>query len=108
MSAQRPRVLVVDDDDMVRNLVVRIVQEYFQDVEEATDGDQAIEQLQTGRYSLVISDLRMGAEPNYVFSFVVGQTSPEKVGVAARQLEKNRDLAQLKKAWRRIWSADSS
>ncbi len=54
---------------------------------------------------IVMTDLRMGTEPSYVFSFVVGETSPQRVAVAARQLEPNRDFSLLKKAWRRIWSA---
>jgi len=56
--------------------------------------------------NIVVTDLRMGAEPDYVFSFVVGTVVPEEVAATARQLEPNRDLSVLKRTWQRIWSAD--
>lgn len=59
--------------------------------------------------SVVISDLRMGAEPSYVFSFVVAQTgNPHLSPVPAKRLPANRDLSLLKNAWTRIWSVESS
>jgi len=53
---------------------------------------------------VIMTDLRMGAEPSYVFSFVVGRTASPPVAVPARQLEPKRDFSLLKKVWRRIWS----
>jgi inner membrane protein len=53
---------------------------------------------------VVMTDLRMGAEPSYVFSFVVGHLAPEQAVIPARRLAPERDFGQLKKAWCRIWS----
>ena len=59
--------------------------------------------------SVVISDLRMGAEPNYVFSFIVAESGNPHLGpVPAQRLRTNRDLRSLKNVWARIWSAESS
>ena len=59
--------------------------------------------------SVVISDLRMGAEPSYVFSFIVAQTgNPHLSPVPAKRLPANRDPSLLKETWTRIWSAQSS
>ena len=59
--------------------------------------------------SVVISDLRMGAEPGYVFSFIVAQEgNPHLRPIPAQRLPANRDLSQLKNVWMRIWSAEAS
>lgn len=53
---------------------------------------------------VVMTDLRMGAEPSYVFSFVVGTLDQERPVVSSRRLKSERDFTLLKKAWCRIWS----
>ena len=56
---------------------------------------------------IVISDLRMGVEPQYVFQFKVGEISnPHAVLVSPEQIKVSWDLTQLKKLWKRIWVAD--
>ncbi len=57
---------------------------------------------------VVMTDLRMGAEPSYVFSFVVGHASVQNQALNVRQLESNRASGFLKKAWQRLWSASES
>ena len=57
---------------------------------------------------VVMTDLRMGAEPSYVFSFVVGTAASEAAPSTIRQLEPKRDVSLLKKAWHRLWSATES
>ncbi len=53
---------------------------------------------------IVISDLRMGGEPYYVFRFVVGEiANPHPRPVAPVQLEAERDLGLLRLVWARIW-----
>ncbi len=55
---------------------------------------------------VVLSDLRMGYEPDYVFSFVVGKlNNPHIMPVSAERIRPDRDPGRLKGAWRRIWSA---
>ncbi len=57
---------------------------------------------------VVISDLRMGAEPHYVFQFKVaeyGNPHPKPVETV-EQLEPVRELSLLKVIWARIWDPD--
>jgi inner membrane protein len=52
----------------------------------------------------VISDLRMGYEPDYVFSFAVAELdNPHARPVAPVHLTPNRDWRLLEKIWARIW-----
>ena len=53
------RVLVVDDDWMVRKLVERVAREVFDRVQTAEDGAQALELMETQHYDVVITDLKM-------------------------------------------------
>jgi len=56
--------------------------------------------------SVVMSDLRMGSEQSYVFSFVVAETgNPHPNAVPAQRLRMKRDPGLLKTVWERIWSA---
>jgi CheY-like chemotaxis protein len=57
--ANGPRVLVVDDDALIRDALRLILEELGAHVTEAVDGRQAIEQLEAGRFDLVLCDLRM-------------------------------------------------
>ena len=57
---------------------------------------------------VVMTDLRMGAEPSYVFSFVIGNIGSQTQVFASRQLAPKRDFSLLKKVWRRLWSASES
>ena len=56
------------------------------------------------QHDLVISDLRMGIEPHYVFRFKVGEIDVNGARATAPvQLEPVRDLGQLPRLWARIW-----
>ena len=55
---------------------------------------------------IIISDLRMGIEPNYVFRFKVGEIgNPHARPVTPAQLAPVRDLGRLSQLWDRIWNA---
>ena len=55
---------------------------------------------------IIISDLRMGMEPNYVFSFAVAiRSNPHVLPITVERVHQNRDLAVLKKVWQRIWTS---
>jgi two-component system response regulator AtoC len=58
MGAERLRVLVVDDKENMRRLVVRILEDTF-DVEEAEDGARALALAATRPYDVVVTDIRM-------------------------------------------------
>jgi CheY-like chemotaxis protein len=54
-----PRVLVVDDEDAIRKLVVRMLRREGFDPFEAVDGQDAIEQLDAGPFDALVLDLMM-------------------------------------------------
>ena len=56
--------------------------------------------------AIVISDLRMGIEPNYVFRFKVGKlNNPHPQPVTSTQLPVKRDWDRLPLLWQRIWDS---
>lgn len=56
---------------------------------------------------VVISDLRMGAEPNYAFQFAVAEIDePQVNAIEVIQLTPERDFSILNKIWQRIWSSN--
>ncbi len=55
----RPRVLVVDDEASIRELLMKTLALAEYDVETAPDGRAAIERLRLGSYDLLIADLKM-------------------------------------------------
>lgn len=59
MSNGRPRVLVVDDEEGIRDLLMKTLQLAEYEVDLAHDGSSALERLRVGAYDLLITDLRM-------------------------------------------------
>lgn len=58
--ADKPRVLVVDDDDPIRSMLARIIERLEMIVDTARDGGEAIERLDSDdRYAAIILDLMM-------------------------------------------------
>ncbi len=55
----RSRILVVDDEDEVRTLLVEILRSAGYEVVSARNGNEALEQLETQNFSLVVADLVM-------------------------------------------------
>jgi excisionase family DNA binding protein len=55
----RPRVLVVDDEASIRDLLAKTLALAEYDVETAPDGRAAIERMRVGSYDLLIADLKM-------------------------------------------------
>ena len=53
---------------------------------------------------IVMTDLRMGSEPDYVFSFTVAKAAdPRPIPVRDVQRDAEIDWSQLRWVWRRIW-----
>jgi excisionase family DNA binding protein len=59
--ADRPRILVVDDEASIRELLTRTLALTEYDVEAVADGQAGVERLRLGAYDLLIADLRMPA-----------------------------------------------
>jgi excisionase family DNA binding protein len=58
-GAERPHILVVDDEGAVRDLLAKTLTMADYDVDAAKDGQEAIERLRTITYDLLITDLKM-------------------------------------------------
>lgn len=58
-SSQRPRVLVVDDEASIRDLLSKTLALAEYDVDTAPDGRSALERLRLYPYDLLIADLKM-------------------------------------------------
>ncbi len=54
------RILVADDHDSLRRGIVRALSDAHHEVEEAPNGNVAIEKLHEGQFDVVLSDLKMG------------------------------------------------
>jgi DNA-binding response OmpR family regulator len=52
-------ILVVDDEEMLRNLLMKILTKEGYQVDAACDGEDAVEKLRQNTYSLLISDIKM-------------------------------------------------
>jgi len=59
VSAGRARILVVDDEDFVRSLIVDVLANLGHQVDAASNGAEALRRFEQMRYDLVVSDLRM-------------------------------------------------
>ena len=53
------RILIVDDDDAIRNMVERVLRREKFEVESARDGFEAIEKLSQNDYGTILLDLMM-------------------------------------------------
>ncbi len=58
-TVDRPRVLVVDDEASIRELLSKTLALAEYEVDTAPDGRAAVERLRLGRYDLLIADLKM-------------------------------------------------
>ena len=83
----RPRVLVVDDESMIRIALRRFFTRMGWDVEEASDGGRALEMILRDRsqgttppYSLVVSDLRMPGLSGIELHERIEKDCPEVLG----------------------------
>ena len=56
----KERILIADDHDSLRRGMTRALRETGLDVEEAANGNAAIEQLHGGQFDVVVCDLKMG------------------------------------------------
>lgn len=59
MKSAEKRILVVDDDEAIRTLLLTILQRHGFAVDTARDGDEALDRLQRCAYALVLLDLMM-------------------------------------------------
>src|SRR4029078_1749764 len=58
-ASERPRILVVDDEQAVRDLLAKTLTMADYDVDTSPDGPGALERLRVADYDLLITDLKM-------------------------------------------------
>ena len=92
MSAPDHTVLVVDDDDDLRTMVAFVLETAGYELRLATDGLDALEQLQAGLPDLILLDMRMPRMDGWEFGRRVramhGHRIPVVVMTAAEHAEK--------------------
>lgn len=52
--------LIVDDDRSMRNMVARMASGWEYEVEESDNAEDALRRLETSRFSIILTDIRMG------------------------------------------------
>ena len=67
------RILLVDDDASLLKLMSMRLRSQGYEVDTADSAEGALDRLRQQRADLVLSDLRMGLEPDYTFNFAVAQ-----------------------------------
>lgn len=60
--SEKKTVLVVDDEEVIRDFLTEVLDEDFV-VQQASDGDEAIELLKKNHFDLIITDLKMPRVP---------------------------------------------
>jgi two-component system, chemotaxis family, chemotaxis protein CheY len=62
-----PQILVVEDDEAIRGLVSEVLRDDGYDVREASNGVEALEQVQKNRPDLIVLDLMMPVMDGWAF-----------------------------------------
>jgi len=75
------RVLVVDDEEFMRSIVRQRLEMAGYHVEEACSGEEALDRLGYGRYSVLLTDIRMPGMDGVTLLGEWAKRSPETVGV---------------------------
>jgi len=71
------QILVIDDENLILDLVRKILSRYGFDVEIAPDGQRGIEKFDYGCFDLVITDIRMpGVDGNGVVNHIRNSDRP--------------------------------
>jgi len=55
---EKKSILIVDDEEIIRDFLFEVLSEDYK-ISMATDGDEAIEQMQAHSFDLIITDLKM-------------------------------------------------
>lgn len=80
-SEDRPRILVVDDEKVIRDMLADFLGMEGYVVRTAEDGASALSELEKGHYDLVISDLKMPRMGGIQLLDAIGKTAPDAITV---------------------------
>ena len=73
---EEPRVLVIDDDEALRELVIRVVKQAGYQVDPVSDGQAGLERLAERSYDVILSDVRMPGMDGIAFYQEVRRRHP--------------------------------
>jgi two-component system response regulator (stage 0 sporulation protein F) len=77
--SERKRALVVDDDDPIRTMLVKVVERQNLDVDTARDGVEAIEKIDQDGYAVIVLDLMMPRVDGFGVLRHMQEHHPEKL-----------------------------
>jgi two-component system OmpR family response regulator len=93
---QQKRVLVVDDDPVIRQMIVHVLERNALIVDEAADGAEALALVRENRYAVILLDLIMpGTDGFAVLDALDGPGTPAPPVVLVVTGADRRDLAHL-------------
>src|SRR3954470_14496152 len=81
LPEDRPRILVVDDEKVIRDMLADFLGMEGYVVRTAEDGTTALGELEKGHYDLVISDLKMPRMGGIQLLDAIGKTAPDALTV---------------------------
>lgn len=76
------RILLVEDDESVRQEFSRALRKRAIEIDELTDGEIAVEAIRSGRYDLVVLDLRLPKKDGFEILRAVRDEFPKPVVLA--------------------------
>lgn len=71
------RLLIVDDDHLIRKLVTRIALSWQYEVEDCASAEDALQLLQRRRFEVILSDIRMGEMDGLTLARSIRHQMPE-------------------------------
>ncbi len=91
------RALVIDDEERVRKHLKILLSKRKYIIEEAADGDRAIENILTGKYDLIICDIRMPKKDGWEVLRVIrlNPTSKDVPVIILGRLIDNEDMKRV-------------
>ena len=78
-SEQAKRVLVVDDDDGIRKLLCAVLRDRGLSVDEAEDGQKALELIEANQYGVIVLDLVLPVIDGFIVAEKLTRIAPRPV-----------------------------
>ncbi len=97
MEAELPHILVVDDDDRLRDLLQRYLSEHGFRISVATDAADARSRMQTFEFDLIVLDLMMPGENGLEFAESLRQSSQIPILMLTAMAEQDDRITGLEK-----------
>ncbi len=80
--SEKLKILFVDDEDMVREIVEELLSDFFATFHTATNGKEAYEMYLENDYDIVLSDIMMPVMDGIELGTMIKKDNPDKVFIA--------------------------